>query len=53
MIVLLPLLFALIGLLLYAFASNGKLIEIGRLTFAAGMLAFLLNAHQIVSLLPR
>ena len=44
MIVYLPLLVALIGLLMYAFAANPKLTEIGRLSFFAGLLAFLIKA---------
>jgi len=37
------LLAALLGLLLYAFAANPKIAEIGRLLFFAGSLAFLLQ----------
>jgi len=37
-IILFPLLIALIGLLMYAFAANGKLVEIGRILFFCGML---------------
>jgi hypothetical protein len=36
------LLVALIGVLMYALCTNGKLVEIGRLLFAAGMSVFLL-----------
>lgn len=35
--ILIPLLVALIGLLMYAFAANGKLVEIGRILFFCGM----------------
>lgn len=31
---------ALIGLLTYALASNGKVAELGRIAFACGLLAF-------------
>lgn len=37
-----PLLVAFVGALTYGFA-NGKLAELGRLSFAAGLLAFLLS----------
>jgi hypothetical protein len=37
-IAIVPLIFAIIGLLIYALASNSKVIEIGRLTFFAGLL---------------
>jgi hypothetical protein len=48
MIIYLSLLIALIGALAYALCANPKLSEIGRLMFACGLLAFLLdtmNAH--------
>jgi hypothetical protein len=46
------LLFAIAGLLVYAFAVNSKLAEIGRITYFAGLLAFLLVvAPQIAKLL--
>lgn len=44
MIIYLSLLVAVIGMLTYALAVNGKLAEIGRIAFAMGLLAFLLNA---------
>ncbi len=37
------LLVALVGLLMYVLASNTKLVEIGRIMFWTGLLAFLLN----------
>lgn len=43
MIIVLPLLIALIGLLMYVLATNGKVQEIGRIMFAFGLLAFLLG----------
>ena len=44
------LLVALIGVLVYAFAANPKLSEIGRLSFFAGLLAFLIQFSGRVSL---
>lgn len=43
MIIYLSLLLALIGLLMHAFAASPKLQEIGRITYFAGLLAFLLR----------
>ena len=54
MVVLLPVLIAVIGLLMYALASNAKVVEIGRLAYFAGLLAFLLlGGDQVISLLSR
>lgn len=36
---LIPLLLAIVGALVYAFAANPKLAELGRILFAAGMFA--------------
>lgn len=50
MVILLVLLVALVGLLLYGFAVNPKVIEIGRIMFWTGLLAFLFNvasAHMV------
>lgn len=48
----LSLLIALIGLLTYALSTNGKAAEIGRISFFAGLLAFLLQyAPHVVSTL--
>jgi hypothetical protein len=44
MVILLSLLVALVGVLMYALSANPKLVEIGRIMFAAGLLAFLLGA---------
>ncbi len=41
MTVLLPLLVCIVGLLAYALASNGKVQELGRLSFACGLLVTL------------
>ena len=43
MIIYLSLLVALVGVLMYALCVNPKLQEIGRLSFACGVLAFLLT----------
>jgi Na+/phosphate symporter len=46
MVIYLSLLVALIGVLVYAFSVNPKLQEIGRLSFFAGLLAFLIMASS-------
>lgn len=46
------LLVAVIGVLMYALCTNGKLQEIGRLAFFAGLLAFLLSFGRVINLLP-
>jgi Na+/phosphate symporter len=52
MTIYLSLLVALVGVLVYALASNGKVVEIGRMAFFAGLLAFLLQiAPQTVGAL--
>lgn len=43
MIIYLSLLVCLIGLLAYALSANPKVAELGRLSFAVGLLAFLLR----------
>jgi hypothetical protein len=43
MTIVLTLLVALIGLLMYALCSNAKVVEIGRIMFWTGLLAFLLG----------
>ncbi len=53
MIIALSLLICVIGALTYALASNGKLAELGRLAFAAGLLAFLLQDQALLRLLQR
>lgn len=53
MIIFLSLLVALVGLLMYALSQNAKLVEIGRISFAFGLLAFLLEiagSHAITLL---
>lgn len=51
MTILLPLLVALVGLLMFALSSNAKLVRIGEIMFFSGLLAFLLGAHEVVALL--
>ena len=51
MVIYFPLLVALIGVLMYALCTNGKLTEIGRILFWTGALAFLLDAHQLTTLI--
>lgn len=43
MIIYLPLLCALVGLLMYVLAKDSKVVEIGRILFWTGTLAFLLS----------
>lgn len=53
MIIYLSLLFALVGVLMYALCANPKLMEIGRLMYFAGLLAFLLTvASGHVTVIP-
>lgn len=49
MIAYIPILFALVGLLLYALVSNGKIAEIGRLMFATAFLVVMFTfAHDVL-----
>lgn len=52
MLIYLSLFVAVVGVLMYALCVNGKLAEIGRLAFFAGMLAFLLSFGRVINLLP-
>jgi len=54
MTIVFPLLISLIGLLMYVLASNPKVVEIGRIMFWTGLLAFLLGGGLagIVHVLP-
>jgi hypothetical protein len=49
MIAIVPLLILIVGLLLYVLASNAKVAEIGRITFACGMLVttYVTAAHVV------
>ena len=52
MTVLLPLLVALVGLVLYALSTNPKAAEVGRLAYGAGLLVTLFDlGGRILSLL--
>jgi hypothetical protein len=51
MIIYLDLLVALIGLLMYAFCVNPKLAEIGRVSYFAGLLAFLISGAHLLTVL--
>lgn len=54
MIIVLPLLVALVGLLMYILAGNPKIQELGRIMFGMGVLAFLLvGGEQVVTLLGK
>lgn len=45
MVIVLQLLVALIGVLMYALSANAKLQEIGRIMFFCGLFTFLLAFH--------
>ena len=49
-IVTLDLIILIVGLLMYALSTNGKLQEIGRIMFAFGLLAFLLGGDRLLTL---
>ena len=52
MLIALSLLVAVIGLFVYAFASNAKIAELGRIAWGCGLLAFLLTgAGPLINLL--
>lgn len=51
MIVGLALLVCIIGLLVYVLAGNPKVSELGRIAFGMGLLAFLLQVREVISLL--
>lgn len=46
MTIYISLLFALVGVLMYALCSNPKLQEIGRITFFCGLLSFLMKISE-------
>lgn len=53
MVILIPLLCALVGVLMYALSANPKLQEIGRIMFAFGLLVFLFQlGPQWATLFP-
>lgn len=53
MTVWLSLLVAIIGCLIYALSANPKVAELGRISFFAGLLAFLLQSAQLVNLISK
>ena len=54
MIIYLSLLVAIVGLLMYALSANPRLSEAGRIMFACGLLAFLLELPgSPISLIPK
>ena len=54
MIIYLPLLCAIVGVLMYGLATNPKLVEIGRILFWTGTLAFLMTgAPALVGVIRR
>jgi hypothetical protein len=53
MTVLLSLLVAIVGILVYALSTNGKVQELGRIAYFAGLLVFLWQAQEVVTLLGR
>lgn len=54
MITIVPVLAILLGALVYGLAANGKVQELGRLTFSAGMLVLIFQlASRTVTLFPR
>lgn len=53
MTVWLSLLVAIIGCLVYALSANPKVAELGRISYFAGLMAFLLQSAQIVSLISK
>jgi hypothetical protein len=48
LVIALPLVVALVGLLMYALSSNPRLVEIGRIAFACGLLALLLGVGPVL-----
>jgi hypothetical protein len=52
MIIVLPLLIALVGVLMFALSANPKLVQIGDRMFFAGILAFLLMARWPITVMP-
>jgi Na+/phosphate symporter len=51
MIIYLSLLVCLVGVLMYALSTNPKLVEIGRISFFAGLLAFLLSVERLATVI--
>jgi Na+/phosphate symporter len=48
MLIYLSLLVAVIGVLMYALSANPKLVEIGRISFFAGLFVFLMQVPTLI-----
>jgi hypothetical protein len=48
LIAIVPLLFAIAGVLIYVLASNAKVVELGRLTYLSSMIALMLELAKHV-----
>lgn len=54
MVIYLSLLVAVMGVLFYALSTNVKVVEIGKISFACGLLAFLLRVTAAaINILPQ
>ena len=54
MVILLPLLVAVVGVLIYALSGNSKVQELGRIAYFCGLLVFLMTAGpQVIDLINR
>ena len=53
MVIYLSVLIAIVGLVTYFASANPKVQEIGRVSYFAGLLAFLLEVVRVVGALPR
>lgn len=53
MIIYLNLLVAIVGLLMFALSTNGKIVEIGKIMFWVGLLTFLLGDSALVNVITR
>lgn len=51
MVIYLSLLVCVVGALVYALASNPKIVEMGKLSFFAGLLAFLLHDAALMKVI--
>lgn len=50
MVIYLSLLVAIVGVLMYVLSTNAKLAEVGRISYFAGLLAFLLLIQRIITI---
>lgn len=51
MIIFLSLLVCILGALTYALSANPKIVELGRLAFGCGLLAFLIKGEALIKIL--